>query len=231
MSLFTRSNSRRAFAPSFHPPLEFGDCLDRIEFEQRYAHTPQLKKAELLEGIVYMSPCVPHAHGRLHLKMASWLCLYEEETPGAAGSSSASVRLDRINETQPDLLLMDTLPTGACKIAADDHLEGPPELCVEIASSSASYDLHQKKRINQRSGVQEYLAWDTNSNEIHWWGLVEGEYAPLSMDDCGVVRSQVFPGLWLHVPAAQQDDWKLVTATLREGLDSEEHRQYAAGRK
>lgn len=37
------------------PPLENGDKLTRIEFERRYHAMPQLKKAELIEGIVYMA--------------------------------------------------------------------------------------------------------------------------------------------------------------------------------
>ena len=35
-------------------PLENGDRLTRAEFERRYAAMPRLKKAELIEGIVYV---------------------------------------------------------------------------------------------------------------------------------------------------------------------------------
>ncbi|MFM6708889.1 MAG: Uma2 family endonuclease, partial [Microcystis panniformis] len=37
------------------PPLENGDKLTRWEFERRYQGMPHLKKAELIEGIVYMA--------------------------------------------------------------------------------------------------------------------------------------------------------------------------------
>ena len=36
-------------------PLENGDKLTRIEFERRYATMPEVKKAELMEGVVYMA--------------------------------------------------------------------------------------------------------------------------------------------------------------------------------
>ncbi|CAD5942370.1 hypothetical protein PCC9214_02009 [Planktothrix tepida] len=36
-------------------PLENGDQLTRIEFERRYATMSDIKKAELIEGIVYMA--------------------------------------------------------------------------------------------------------------------------------------------------------------------------------
>ena len=36
-------------------PLENGDRLSRCEFERRYECRPDIKKAELIEGIVYLS--------------------------------------------------------------------------------------------------------------------------------------------------------------------------------
>ena len=36
------------------PPLETGDRLSRAEFERRFDAMPGLKKAELIEGIVYI---------------------------------------------------------------------------------------------------------------------------------------------------------------------------------
>ncbi|MBI2479229.1 MAG: hypothetical protein HYV60_11530 [Planctomycetia bacterium] len=40
------------------PPLRQGDCLKRDEFERRYEAMPNVKKAELIEGVVYMPPPV-----------------------------------------------------------------------------------------------------------------------------------------------------------------------------
>ena len=43
--------------PSQHwtiPPLENGDRLNRYEFERRYNAMLYLRKAELIEGIVYL---------------------------------------------------------------------------------------------------------------------------------------------------------------------------------
>ena len=46
------------------PPLEPGDRLSRAEFERRYDAMPNLKKAELIEGVVYMpSPVRVRRHG------------------------------------------------------------------------------------------------------------------------------------------------------------------------
>jgi len=46
----------------FISPLENGDHLTQAEFEQRYHAMPYLKKAELIEGIVYMSSPVRAKH-------------------------------------------------------------------------------------------------------------------------------------------------------------------------
>ena len=40
--------------PATTPPLEPGDRLSRAEFERRYVAMPHVKKAELIEGVVYM---------------------------------------------------------------------------------------------------------------------------------------------------------------------------------
>ena len=36
-------------------PLESGDRLTRAEFERRYSARPDIKKAELIEGVVYVA--------------------------------------------------------------------------------------------------------------------------------------------------------------------------------
>ena len=49
------------------PTLENGDRLTQVEFERRYDAMPHLKKAELIEGIVYMaSPLRITQHGEPH---------------------------------------------------------------------------------------------------------------------------------------------------------------------
>ena len=44
-------------------PLENGDRLTRKEFERRYALMSHVKKAELIEGVVYMSSPIRVTHG------------------------------------------------------------------------------------------------------------------------------------------------------------------------
>lgn len=49
------------------PPLEQGDHLTQVEFEKRYEAMAHLKKAELIEGKVYMSAALRlRNHGEPH---------------------------------------------------------------------------------------------------------------------------------------------------------------------
>lgn len=53
------------------PPLENGDRLNRYEFERRYDAMPNLRKAELIEGIVYMPAALRFkSHSQPHSRMS-----------------------------------------------------------------------------------------------------------------------------------------------------------------
>jgi len=77
------------------PPLENGDRLTRAEFERRYEAMPKLKKAELIEGEVYMpSPVRQRRHSHPHTRLVTWLGNYETDTPGVEAGANGSIRLD-----------------------------------------------------------------------------------------------------------------------------------------
>ncbi len=207
------------------PPLEPGDRLTRPEFERRYEAMPQVKKAELIEGVVHMpSPVRILSHGQPHGQAVVWAGTYVAATPGVMLGDNVTVRMDVDNEPQPDVLLrIEPEAGGRSLVSEDDYIEGAPELIVEIAASSVSYDLHDKLEAYRRNGVQEYLVWQVGDGRIDWFELVEGRYRPLAPDESGVIRSRVFPGLTLAVPALLAGGMAAVLAELQAGLASEEH--------
>src|SRR4051812_13988373 len=143
------------------PPLQNGDRLTRAEFERRYDATPGLKKAELIEGVVYMPPPVSHTdHSAPHFDLITWLGQYRVATPGFSGGDNGSLRLDLDNMPQPDAYLL-ILPShgGQARIDEDGYVVGAPELVAEVAASSASYDLDVKLNAYRRNGVREYIVW------------------------------------------------------------------------
>lgn len=207
------------------PPLESGDRLSRQEFERRYQAMPQLKKAELIEGVVYVaSPLRFESHAEPHSLLMVWLGTYKIMTPRVRVGDNPTVRLDLDNEPQPDAVLL--VDGGQTQVSLDDYIEGAPELVVEIAASSAAYDLHDKKRAYCRNGVQEYIVWQVFENKLDWFRLEVDEYKTLLPDSQGIIRSQVFPGLWLGVSALLQGEMRQVLAILQQGLASSEHQDF-----
>jgi Uma2 family endonuclease len=207
-------------------PLEPGDRLTRPEFERRYEAMPHLKKAELIEGVVYVPSPVRHeGHGRQHSALNYWLSVYGASTPGVEVSDNATVRLDLDNEPQPDLLLR-IVSGGQSRVDSDGFISGAPELVAEIASSSAAYDLHQKLTVYRRHGVREYIVWRVLENAIDWFVLRDGRYEPLHTDETGMLRSEVFPGLWLDAATMIRGDMATVLKVLGEGLASNEHEEF-----
>lgn len=206
------------------PQLESGDRLNRYEFERRYNAMPHLKKAELIEGVVYVAAALRfRSHGQPHGRLITWLGVYESATPGIALGDNPTVRLDLDNEPQPDaVLLIEEQCGGQARLSEDDYVEGAPELVAEIAASSAAIDLGDKKRAYRRNGIKEYIVWQVFEQKLDWFYLQEGEYVPLPVDEHGVIRSRVFPGLWLAVEALLAGDMARVLMVLQEGLASPE---------
>jgi Uma2 family endonuclease len=216
-------------SPTTHlPPLESGDRLTRHEFERRYQAMPQIKKAELIEGVVYVaSPVRMTNHGRAHAQLMAWLTAYWVATSGVDMGDNTTVRLDLDNEPQPDALVrIEPEVGGNSRISDDDYIEGAPELVAEIAASSASYDLNDKLNAYRRNGVQEYIVWQIYENRLDWFSLQEGRYVSLQPDEAGVIRSFVFPGLWLAVNALRGGNLPEVLAVLQQGLQTTEHQAF-----
>ncbi|WP_310483787.1 Uma2 family endonuclease [Chamaesiphon sp. VAR_48_metabat_403] len=207
------------------PPLENGDRLTRYEFERRYDNMSQLKRAELIEGVVYMAAALRFkSHGQPHASLLTWLGNYTVATPGTALGDAPTVRLDMDNEPQPDaVLLIESQCGGRSRLSEDDYIEGAPELVVEIAASSVSIDLGDKKRAYRRNGIPEYIVWQVFDRQVDWFYLQEGEYISLPIDADGTIRSRVFPGLWLAVDDLIAGNMVRVLAVLQAGLAAAEH--------
>lgn len=212
------------------PPLENGDRLDRHEFERRYDKMPHLKKAELLEGVVFLSTTLRFkSHGQPHGFIMGWLGTYQAFTTGVEAGNNSTVRLDLDNEPQPDAVLRIREESGGRSILSDDdYIEGAPELIVEIAASSVAIDLHDKKQAYCRNGVKEYLVWRVLDQQFDWFYLQNGEYVLLSVEEDQIIRSRSFPGLWLAVTDLLAGKMQQVLTVLQQGLAAAEHAQFVA---
>jgi len=206
-------------------PLAAGDRLNREDFLRIWEAHPEIKRAELIGGIVYMSSPLSVNHGDMDLDVAGWIALYKAWTPGTAGGSNTTSYI-RDDILQPDANLRILPEFGGGSWVEDHYIAGAPELVAEVCRSSAAYDLHQKLDVYQDAGIPEYLAVLMYEREIRWHMLVNGVYQLMPPDGDGIWRSKVFPGLWLDGAALLAGDTVRVLAKLDEGLKSTEHQAF-----
>ena len=204
--------------------LEAGDHLDQITFHARYLHMADDQKIELIGGIVIVPSPVSPKHGEYHAKLMGWLDAYSGVTPGTRVRANTTVILGPMSEPQPDAaLIVDAAHGGQSTVEKDGHAVGPPELIVEIASSSAAYDLYEKRDDYERAGVLEYVVFLVRERRVRWFRLADGEYQEVQPDKDGLFTSEVFPGLWLNSSALAALDHSGLHRSLQEGLAHPTH--------
>jgi Uma2 family endonuclease len=227
-SLLAPPSAPRGESKASVSPLENGAHLGASEFLRRFEAMPEVKKAELINGIVYMgSPVRLDQHGEPDGLVQTWLGTYAVATKGVGHATNTSVRLGPDDVPQPDGLLR-LVPEcgGASRLDEKGYLQGAPELVVEVAASSASLDAREKVASYRRAGVKEYVIWRTEDGEIDWWILEEDEYRRLPTGEDGVLRSRVFPGLWLDAAGLLARDGAHLLATLQHGLQTPGHHKF-----
>jgi Uma2 family endonuclease len=204
------------------PPLVEGQRLSREEFLRRWEAVPQLKRAELIKGVVHMPSPTSMKHGYCDFDIGTWLGVYAAHTPGTKGSH-ASTTLMLEDAPQPDAQLRIVSKAGGRTKRSGRYLKGGAELIAEVSLSSADYDLGDKFELYDEAGVQEYVVAVVEEKEIRWFHRQKGKLQSKPQPPDGVWRSTVFPGLWLNGRAFLAGDMAAVLATLNQGLQSPEH--------
>jgi len=226
MSTLTLQHDARVLHEKL-PPLQTGDRLTAAEFHRRYEAMPDVKKAELIEGTVYMpSPVSAEFHGVQDSRLNAWAGYYSAFTKGVDSLSNTTVLLDGDNEPQPDLLLRIRPDCGGQSRVTRNFVAGAPELVGEVAATSASSDLHQKLGAYRRNGVREYIVWRTFDGALDWFVLEDAGYKRLAANADGVHESRVFPGLWLDSSAMLRGDLATVLAVLQRGIATVAHQDF-----
>lgn len=216
--------SHTADVQQYIPPVEAGDHVDQPTFHERYKAMPAAFRAELIGGIVIVPSPLSPGHGFYHALIMTWLGNYWIATPGTNAGDNMTAILGEASEPQPDgALIIGPASGGQTGLSEDGYMTGPPELIVEVASSSASIDLHAKRRDYEQAGVLEYVVVVLRQRIIRWCVLQDGAYQEISADADGIFRSRVFPGLWLHANALLQLDGATVMDVLQRGLATPEH--------
>lgn len=224
------------------PPLREGDRLTAKEFLRRYEADPDVTRAELINGVVYvnarrsgdvpldqdMSPISNEWHSTPQFDLSTPLGVYTGSARGVKGGGPATIHIGSTTLPEPDVHLR-ILPEYGGQSANNPkgYLVGPPELLVEVANTSIGRDMGPKFEAYEAAGVAEYLVWRTADREFYLFTLRRGSYQPVPAVE-GVLRSVAFPGLWLDTAALLSGDMRQILATLQLGLASAEHAAFAA---
>jgi Uma2 family endonuclease len=204
-----------------------GDRLSQEEFHRRYEQCPPGFKAELIGGIVYMPSPTRSQHSEYHGELTLILGLYRVRTPGTKVGVEPTAILGTESEPQPDNTLR-ILPEfgGQTSSNAKGFVVGAPEFLGEIAHSSVAIDLGRKKDDYERAGVQEYLVVCIEEQELHWFHFPSRR--KLKLDRDGILKSKVFPGLWIDQAAFLAENTLRSIDVLEQGLASREHADFVA---
>ena len=205
-------------APNLPPPLRDGDRLTRDEFLRRWEEMPDLKRAELIDGVVYRPSPVSDSHDDFHTRMSSWLTFYTLSTPSCRQGITGTWLMSADSAPQPDLTLRIRPERGGQSRMEGKYAAGAPELIVEISHTTAAKDKGVKLRLYERSGVREYITVMPHEQEIVWRELVNGSYREIALDADGLFRSRVFPGLWLDPAALWAGDLAGLAAVVQRGV-------------
>ncbi len=209
----------------FVQPLRAGEHLSQEEFLRRWEALPSLKHAELIQGRVFLPSPVSNPHSQMHFPMSFWTTHYVMLTPGCDGGLEGTwLMLEDV--PQPDIAIVILPEYGGQSRIKGLYSAGAPELVVEICLSSKSRDLGPKLELYRQAGVQEYLTVIVPASRVTCRYLDGGQYRAIEPDSAGVLRSRVFPGLWLDVPALFANDKARLWNTLQQGLNAEEHRGF-----
>jgi Uma2 family endonuclease len=184
---------------------------------------PELKHAELIDGTVFLNLApvsVPHSDA--HSAMNALLWIYQESTSGCRGGINCTWKMGPRDVSQPDLFLRILSEYGGNSRIEGVYAAGALELIVEVSGSSLSRDLGIKLDLYRSAGVREYLTVLLDTEQIVWRQLVRARYREIKPDDDGLLRSRVFPGLWLD-PAALWNRKRSVRTAVEKGVRSPEH--------
>jgi Uma2 family endonuclease len=205
-----------------------GQRLDQPTFHALYEGAPPGIRAELIDGVVFMPSPVGLEHGEAQVPVILWLGLYAGNTAGVRATGNATTILGRKSEPQPDGLLRILPEYGGQTSNEGGYIHGAPELVVEVSKTTRYVDFGPKLDDYERAGVMEYVVHAIDPDEIYWFGREKDRLVRRTIDDDGLYRSTVFPGLWLDPIALLNGDTRRLRAVVDLGCGTPEHAAFVA---
>jgi Uma2 family endonuclease len=158
---------------------------------EAYQSLPEGTLAELIEGILYMSPAPTPYHQRTLANIFRQIDAYVlKENIGELFISPIDVYLDEVsNVVQPDILFLEH--NGRTEVSRNG-IHGTPTLIVEILSpGNSNHDIVIKKLLYERFGVKEYWIVEPESKQTTGFYLQDGIYQSIPVS-FGKLNSRFF---------------------------------------
>jgi len=163
-------------------------------------------KYEVIDGELHVTPAPSTAHqhvsARLHVAMANFV---DARALGHVLAAPVGVRLPgQAVPLQPDLVFV---PAARSDMIGPQHIDGVPDLLVEILSpSNWPFDRRDKLQAYQAGGVPEYWLVDYRAKTIEVLVLERGEYTLLGVWRSGeTARSRVLESFEVAVDEVFRD--------------------------
>jgi Uma2 family endonuclease len=197
----------------------------RMTEEEFVAWCDEDTRAEWVDGeVVIMSPANLEHCGLIDWLIHLMLTFLEEHDLGVLLSDAQIRLIAQRSRRVPDIWF---LANSRRHLLRRAHLEGPPDLIIEIVSpDSLSRDWREKYLEYQAAGVREYWVIDPMSRHVEAYTLEgtsaseaaavqEGQYRRLE-EQKGVVASVVLPGFRLRTEWLWQQTRPKAMAALQE---------------
>lgn len=157
------------------------------------------RRYELIDGVIVVSPAPSLAHQTVSKRLLQLVLPFETvHNLGWVFYAPVEVRLSPSAVVQPDLLFVSR---ARASVLRSTHVDGPPDLVVEILSTSTRHrDLGEKLAVYEAAGVLEYWLADPQNHRFFAYALKNGRFEPIPQTGA-IVRSVVLPGLEIDVTA------------------------------
>ncbi len=150
---------------------------------------PEGTLVQLIENELVMTPAPLDVHqevlGDVFVALANFV---KRQDLGKVRIAPYDVFLDDHNAFQPDIVFVSS---EKMHLIRKNGLHGAPDLVIEILSpSTGKYDLHQKKDVYERCGVQEYWVINPETKAAQGLRLVNNKFTALAPTE-GHIRSKL----------------------------------------
>jgi len=154
-------------------------------------------KLELVEGEVAVSPSPTPRHSTVVVNLITILNVHIKAGRLGELHHDVDTVLDQFNVRRPDILYFSNQNVH---LIGDKHMEGPPDLAVEVISPS-SVEVDREDKFEQYRGARVKYYWiaDPMMRTLEAWELKRSKYVPIGRAQ-GVANITLAPFLDLEIP-------------------------------